>query len=1064
MRSRPLCYADAARLLGSADSPVMKLLAAASGAAATAVSVGTLGGSDIFALRGELIAWGNAAVTGLRERLSGVRRFDRTERLVAAHAIIVLTAFYEALDAVLADHPDLDLSAARLTAGEQVAVATSAAATDRYAAWVRILVETPPPMPTPHRPFETTLAELDDFYGTAATALTDFLLGLSAFRGREGRIREVLSSAEREVRRAAAERYVQAYRRLCGQAPEFAVWAAMVDTQATRSLLRESMADLSAQLAGLRAASLVNPVDTVLEGLPRRYRAALDTPILASAHTPTHVALPGLGDSYIDPRGRVSVAGPRDFPATEEWWNRSDAVDDVQGFLLAHLTGPDSVAGPLVVLGQPGSGKSAMTKVLAARLPTADFLVVRVALRNVPADSPIQTQIEEALLQMLGERVSWPDLVRRAGHAMPVVILDGFDELLQATGMNRADYLELIRDFQQREEELGRPVAVLVTSRTVVADRVRFPDGTVVLRLEPFDESQVRAWLDVWNAHNAAGLHLRGLRPLSAATALAHGELARQPLLLLLLALYDAGANALQSATGNMLRVDLYERLFADFVEREVDKQNRGRADDNRQAEIDAEWRRLGAIAVAALNRGSDVILEAELNNDLPHLLWEGDLRPAPSSADRALSVSQMMVGRFFFVHESRATRDTGRPERSFEFLHATFGDFLAARQIVAALVDVAGERIHQRRRQGVFDPGPLYAITSFVTVARRAPLWDFCRGLLGKLDPERRRSCRELALDLLPEAGYPHPTWSRGDYEPRRIPQAGRHAAFSANLVCFAVLLSDGPVDAAELVGEPVVDNWRRQALLWQSQLDAEDGKRMWQTLRVEWQLAADPTRLQVRPEDGTPISVYESLPWPPDDRPATYRRDEQAPMMAPDVSVAADSRVGRSLRRSAFVQTAHDVRECLYDLMPYWQNAGEPSLHLIAGEPYLVSEAALFLQLLLSTANDQPGGVRARQYGGALALIRQRRQRNLLIRQLVDDAPRLTAAELEYIFHNVASSDGSNNPDEFLAILSATTDRNLALGLLNAISWDFSDDLDDPVREGLYRELRLADPFTKQ
>jgi predicted ATPase with chaperone activity len=54
------------------------------------------------------------------------------------------------------------------------------------------------------------------------------------------------------------------------------------------------------------------------------------------------------------------------------WWETSTADDDVQGFLLAHLTSPAAVVTPLVVLGQPGSGKSAMTKTLAAPLPAPD--------------------------------------------------------------------------------------------------------------------------------------------------------------------------------------------------------------------------------------------------------------------------------------------------------------------------------------------------------------------------------------------------------------------------------------------------------------------------------------------------------------------------------------------------------------------------------------------------------------------------------------------------------------------------------------------------------------------
>jgi len=43
---------------------------------------------------------------------------------------------------------------------------------------------------------------------------------------------------------------------------------------------------------------------------------------------------------------------------------------------------------------------------------------------------------------------------------------------------------------------------VLVTSRTAVADRVRYPDGTMALRLEPFRDDQIASWLRTWNACN----------------------------------------------------------------------------------------------------------------------------------------------------------------------------------------------------------------------------------------------------------------------------------------------------------------------------------------------------------------------------------------------------------------------------------------------------------------------------------------------------------------------------------------------------------------------------------
>jgi hypothetical protein len=56
-----------------------------------------------------------------------------------------------------------------------------------------------------------------------------------------------------------------------------------------------------------------------------------------------------------------------------------------------------------------------------------------------------------------------------------VILIDGFDELLRATGIRQTDYLLRVAEFQRRESDQGRPVAVMVTSRTSVEDRARTP-------------------------------------------------------------------------------------------------------------------------------------------------------------------------------------------------------------------------------------------------------------------------------------------------------------------------------------------------------------------------------------------------------------------------------------------------------------------------------------------------------------------------------------------------------------------------------------------------------------
>jgi hypothetical protein len=336
-----------------------------------------------------------------------------------------------------------------------------------------------------------------------------------------------------------------------------------------------------------------------LDALARTYRAALDRPLVPSGEIPEGLRIPSLGDGYVDHRFRVAELSASSEPGRDSWWNDVPVRDAACRFLAAYLTSPAAQEAPLIMLGQPGSGKSVLTRVLAARLPATDFLPVRVELRAVPAEADLQDQIELAVRSATGERMPWPRFVESGDGALPVVMLDGFDELLQATGVSQSDFLLRVLAFQEREADQGRPVAVVVTSRTAVADRARIPHGAVAIRLEPFSAAQVRAWLAIWEQANAAPLGERGLRPLPAEVALIHRELAEQPLLLLMLALYDADANALQRAPAEIGRTDLYGRLLREFAVREVLKHETGLAEEALGRAVEAELLRLSLVAFA---------------------------------------------------------------------------------------------------------------------------------------------------------------------------------------------------------------------------------------------------------------------------------------------------------------------------------------------------------------------------------------------------------------------------------------------------------------------------------
>jgi hypothetical protein len=839
--SRSFSYADAVKLLGGADSKVVTALDRLAGGLLLAAAAGGSGlALSLFEAKGELTRLSMELVDHLSEKLRGLSRFRRTERLAAAQAVLVLVAYFEALEEFEktgASDPGLhhdtrtllgQVHKHRLGKIDQIKLATGESpGSSRLKSLIHGLLHEQLPTPQPQYPYEVTLERIRSLYESLSAQMTVHLVGAVLWDQLDGQVQRAFrKDFQEKVTQSAVGRYQDLYGRLATEFPELAFWANLVDHQATRGEIRGlqvGLAGLERVLAKMAEGQIP---DDRRDGLARFYRAVLDGPIVETGEVPAEgMRIPALGDSYINPCFRAADVGVRDRPHAEDWWQLHEVRDDVQGFLLGYLTSPQAVTAPLVLLGQPGSGKSVLTKVLAARLPAREFLTVRVVLREVPAEVDLQTQIEHAIRDATGENLSWPDLARTAGDALLVVLLDGFDELVQATGVTQSDYLEKITLFQQREVVQGRPVAVIVTSRIAVADRVRVPgEGTVCVRLEPFSDTQVTGWLSVWNDANASYLDAHGLRPLSHETALRDADLARQPLLLLMLALYDADGNALQNASDEIGHAQLYERLLSRFAEREVRKTHASLDAGQVAQEIRRELLRLSIAAFAMFNRNRQWVTETELNADLEKLQGN-DPRPAPSSGFRApLSAAQLVIGEFFFVHQAQAIRDDARLT-TCEFLHATFGEFLVARLVARELGDLAQIALHstERARSARPDDGYLHALLSFTALSSRTTTIEFLSDLITLMTDDRRAVLRGLLLGLFRTALEIRAT-ALSAYEPVKITACARSAAYSANLLILLVLIGD-EVTGRELFpdAEDVVDAWRRQALFWRSQLSVD-------------------------------------------------------------------------------------------------------------------------------------------------------------------------------------------------------------------------------------------------
>jgi hypothetical protein len=886
---RSLSYADAARLLGGTDSRVVTALEKTAGWLMLGAAPALAEVLSWFDAKAELSRLSHQLVRDLSERRSGLSRYGRTERIEAAHTVIVIAAFFESLAEVALP--------TGLTRAEQVALGAGVpAGPDGF---VTQIMSAGDLVPRPEQSPADFRQSMERYYRGLADAVDRFLGGLAGTGDLPRDERDRMTRALHDAAGRAVARYEDALLRLTTDFPEVAYWADRREQRSARAALTGIGTVLEAIHTG-------RAPDERRAGLAAAYRDDLRRPLVDAGDVAAGITVPTLDEVYLPPRFRVpDVARPSGF-GHDDWWEPYPVRDDLRDFLIGHLTSPRATRAPLLVLGQPGSGKSVLTRALAAGLPAAEFLPIRVVLRDTPSLDQIQDQVEHAIRAATGERVDWPALVRSAGDALPVIMLDGFDELLQATGVNQTDYLERVAAFQRREATQGRPVAVIVTSRIAVANQARPPQAALALRLEPFDDRQISDWLDVWNRLNQADLRRRGLVPLGTATVLAHRHLAEQPLLLLMLALYDADRNALQRDSADLRQDELYERLLHSFALREIHKQRPGLSTRDREAAVEDELRRLAVVAFAMFNRSVLWISEADLETDLTGLL--GSAPPAREGLRTPLRPAELTLGRFFFIHRARAT-----DLETYEFLHATFTEFFVARLTWQVLRDVAAQA---GAAISPFGPAPVHddllrALLSHEPLSRRSTVIGFLSEMAWAAGPATRAPLRDLLLRLFHGLGHTPPSPHYAGYRPSRRGEPARLAAYSANLLLLIACTGD-QVRAADLFPghRDVVAAWGGQALLWHSQLSPGSWQSFIERLAVE-RVSTDAGRdIRVTLYTGRwfppPVDLSWTLGWSPDPGEPSWLR----------IGAATDEQERRRTTNFLF-QTAGDITQHALDAL---------------------------------------------------------------------------------------------------------------------------------------------------
>jgi len=360
----------------------------------------------------------------------------RMRRMEVAYGLICYTAFFEALDRLLPDdlRKEIDLQPREkehiVKRAEKCATGHPRVRDKEHLIEHEGPFSEPVPFPHPVTSFEDLKERLTSLYDHMAKGFSEFVNKLAVLeRADEGKVVRFRESLK-PLAGTATDCFEAQYYELARKYEDFWVWAQLQEHKATRGKVRE----LSDYLREHRTLAIqvekridvgfvqlhkivlaipdqfkaVEAAD-IVEGLQRHYKARMADAIIEDKFEPEEdkatLTFPRVAEAFI-PQAYAALrhVSREKHLEREETWSDLPRRNDLGAFLLSYLSSPYSCEAPMLILGHPGSGKSLLTKVLCARLMSQAYTPIRVPLREVDADSPLEDQIDNEIQRISGNR------------------------------------------------------------------------------------------------------------------------------------------------------------------------------------------------------------------------------------------------------------------------------------------------------------------------------------------------------------------------------------------------------------------------------------------------------------------------------------------------------------------------------------------------------------------------------------------------------------------------------------------------------------------------------------
>lgn len=663
----------------------------------------------------------DAILSQLPEDYSG-----RVDQMKEAYGTIFFTSFFDELDQQLPDNirRSIQLSLKEKQSLFRTTTPTGARNLDRQEIVFPDIVYG----------YTAVDKHLGTMYHSMSDKLQNFVKALSFQDTAEEKDIRFFDEVIKDLPTAAVKRFHDQYLVLCSKFNEFYIFV-QIEQETEREIKYEdryhtilstamhAQEFAEAGLANLEKIILELPtqikeekVQEIVKELVDTYRNSINHPLIETKDEEEKLTYPLISQAFIPQAYKLLKYFGEEHLEQPETWKNLTTEQDMMSFWAKYCLDIGSVDDILLILGEPGGGKSLLTQILCARMISPSNIVIRIPLRQHNMEDEIDSIVCRQIEKDGDSSDPIPTFKWFAEHfqSNPITLLfDGYDEVMQATGGVYRNLLTKIHQFQNRCKEQNRPVRVVVTSRETLIDKADIPKKTTVMKLLEFDETRKKQWINIWNEKNHDALTADGIEDFSLPEDNKDIEdLSGQPLLLLMLAIYDANfetrTNALKqrnSQAESLDRTKLYDELLRRFIRRELRKGPRGQGPSfdevdysDQSAMVDEEMKKLGIAALGMFVREKLSLKVQELEDDMVYM--KAEFIEYDNKNKKILKNAEAVFGSFFFIHDSKTENREDETEVAFEFLHKTFYAFLVADLILQYLINTV-DKLNEQRASG---------------------------------------------------------------------------------------------------------------------------------------------------------------------------------------------------------------------------------------------------------------------------------------------------------------------------------------------------------------------------